>query len=318
MNSWGFGRVVMARFLPGCRGRAALAMFLFLVASISCERQSVLEKATAEYEAGRYSEAVFLIRHYFKKGGEQTAPLLFLVGKAWLRAGSEAEAEDAFRACVGKDPSFGSQAAEFLKGEAVAGITSGDAAKGRRLMAAALDFEPAIDFGPYNAEVAALYLDRKDFDSAIRYLETYLKDNPKAPGAAEAMINLAAAYEQKGDAGKAIEIYTKFQESYPKSRLASNALWELENLLLKEAETYRANGETDRAELVLKNLASTAGSPMVRERATFLLGEISEQRGDPKSAIRYYREVIDVGSTGLLVGKAKERIEKLQASPRRR
>jgi len=314
----GLGRVLVGCRLPGRRVWAVLAVSLFLVASLSCEKKSVLDKAQAEYEAGRYNEAVFLIRHYFKKGGEQTAPLLFLAGSAWLKAGSEAEVEDSFRACVRKDPSFGSKVAQFCKAEAVAGIASGDAARGRRLMQVALDFQPGLDFGAYNNEAAALYLDRKDFDTAVRYLETYLRDNPKSPGAAEAMINLAAAYEKKGDAAKAIEVYTKFQESYPKSRLASNALWELENLLLREAETLRANGETDRAEPILANLASTAGSTMVRERANFLLGEMSEQRGDPKSAVRYYREVVDSGSTGLLVGKAKERIERLQASKRRR
>jgi len=318
MTRTGLGRVFIARSLPGRRGWAAIAVCLSLAASLSCGKKSVLDEATVEYDAGRYREAVFLIRHYFKKGGEQTAPLLFLAGKAWLKAGSEAEAEDSFGACAKEDPAFGSAIAQFLKVEAIEGIASGDAAKGRRLMLAALNFKPGLDFGQYNDAAAALYVDRKDFETAIRYFEMYLRDNPKAPGAAEAMINLAAAYEKKGDSAKAIETYTKFQESYPKSRLASNVLWELENLLLKEAETYRASGETDKAEPILAKLASTAGSPMARERANFLLGEMYEQRGDPKNAIRYYREVVDLGSTGRLVEKAKERIEKLQVPRRRR
>lgn len=311
------GRICVAFSTPGRGGCAALAVCFVLAASASCEKQSVLDKANAEYEAGRYREAVFLIRHYLKKGGEESAPLFFLAGKAWLRAGSEAEAEDSFTACVKKDPSFGLQVADFLKEESVAGFAAGDAAKGRRLMLAALGFKPGLDFGQYDNAAAALYLDRKDFDSAITYLDRYLRAYPKAPGSAEAMINLAAAYEKKGDIEQAITTYTKFQQSYPKSRLASNALWELETLLLKEAETDRANGDSEKAEPILTNLASSASSPMVRERANFLLGEMNEERGDAQSAIRYYRQVVELG-TGRLVERAKENIEKLQASKKRR
>ncbi len=297
---------------------AALALFVAACAWSSCGKESILDKATAEYEAGRYQEAVFLIRHYLKKGGEESAPILLLAGKAWLKSGSEAEAEDSFTACVKKDPSLALQVAEFLKTEAMSSFASGDAGRGRRLMLDALGFKPGLDFGQFDNAAASVYLERKDFDSAIEYLNRYLTAYPKAGGSAEAMVNLAAAYEKKGDIERAISTYTRFQESFPKSRLASNALWELETLLLKEAESDRAGGSVGKADTILTNLAASASSPMVRERANFLLGEMSEERGDRQSAIRYYRQVVELGTTGRLVERAKESIERLQASGKRR
>jgi len=318
MTRNGLGRESGARALRGRREWAALALCCALLGSIACEKKEpILEQATAEYEAGRYREAVFLIRHHFKKGGEQTAPLLFLAGKAWLKDGSEAEAEDSFDACVKKDPAYGRTIAEFLRSESIAAFAARDTARGRRLMLSALTFQSDLRFGEYDNEAAALFLDRRDFGAAIRYLEAYLQDNPNAPGAAEAMINLASAYEKSGNAASAIETYKQFQERYPKSRLATNALWELENLLMKEAEGCRARGETAQAEEILGNLSRTATSPLVRERANFLLGEMCEERGDAACAASYYRIVIDLGGTGRLVEKAKERIEKMRLPQRR-
>ena len=68
----------------------------------------------------------------------------------------------------------------------------------------ALSFQSGLDFGEYNVVAGKLYLDRREFDKAIAYLEKYLNAFPEAPNAAEATIDLAAAYEKKGDADKAI------------------------------------------------------------------------------------------------------------------
>jgi TolA-binding protein len=182
----------------------------------------------------------------------------------------------------------------------------------------ALSFQSGLDFGEYNVVVGKLYLDRRAFDKAIAYLEKYLNAFPDASNAAEATIDLAAAYEKKGDIDQAISLYRRFQERYPNSRLASNALWEFENLLLKEAEKLYRDGAVNEAELLLAELAPSAGSPLVKERTNFLLGEISEGRGDVREAMRYYREVVNSGSSGRLVQKAKENIERLEMSKRRR
>ncbi len=59
---------------------------------------------------------------------------------------------------------------------------------------------------------------------------------------------------------------------------------------------------------------------MVREKANFLLAEISEQTGDTEAALRYYREVVNLslGESGRLLEKAKERIEALELARKRK
>jgi tetratricopeptide (TPR) repeat protein len=312
-----FGRAVAMRSPLGMRYPASLVALALLV-SLSCGRESILERAAKEYEAGRYREAVFLIRHYVKKGGQQSPELLLLFGKSWLKTGSEAEAQTAFEECRKKDPAYGPKIAQFLGDEAIASIRESDVARGKRLMLLALSFQGGLDFGEYDVIAAGLYFDRREFDTAIVYLKKYLGAFPEAPGAAEAMIELAEAYEEKGNADSAIAIYRKFQERYPRSRLTSSAAWELEGLLLREAESLYDQGAVNEAESVLVGLASTAGSPLVKERTSFLLGELCEKRGDTKGAVRRYREVVNSGSSGRLVEKAKERIEQLEMQKRRR
>jgi tetratricopeptide (TPR) repeat protein len=305
------------RSLPGARCLVSLGVSALLAAS-SCNRAEILGKAEKEYAAGRYRESVFLIRHSIKKGQPPSADLLFLLGKSWLKSGSEAEARSSFEDCRKKNASYGPKIARFLKDEATASIKSLDVPRGKRMIMLALSFQSGLDFGEYNVVAGKLYLDRREFDKAITYLEKYLNAFPDAPNAAEAMIDLAAAHEKRGDADQAISLYRRFQERYPRSRLASNALWELENLLLKEAENLYQDGAVSEAESLLAGLAPSAGSPLVKERTNFLLGEISEGRGDVKEAVRHYREVVNSGSSGRLVQKAKENIERLEMPKRRR
>ena len=119
----------------------------------------------------------------------------------------------------------------------------------------------------------------------------------------------------KGDVGDAVSLYRLFLERYPQSRFQSTVAWKLDNLLFESAEKLREGGETGEAELILSDLAASAASPIVRERSFFLLGEIREEQSDLENAIRYYREVVNLnlGSSGRLAEKAKERIEKLES-----
>jgi tetratricopeptide (TPR) repeat protein len=311
------GRAVAMRSLFGQRF-SILIPLLALLAALACGHESILDRAMREYEGGRYREAVFIIRHHIKKGGQTSAELMFLFGKSWLKSGSEAEAQAAFEECIKKEAGFGTKIAQFLRSEALSSVKASDVARGKRMMLLALDFQSDLDFGEYNVFAAELYIERREFDKAIPYLERYLEKFPAASGGAEAMIELASAYEKKGDAGKAISLYRKFQETYPKSRLASNAVWELESLLLKEAEALYGDGAVSEAESVLVELQWTGANPLVKERTNFLLGEICEKRGDATNAVRHYREVVNSGSSGRLVEKAKERIEKLEMQKRRR
>ena len=76
-----------------------------------------------------------------------------------------------------------------------------------------------------------------------------------------------------------------------------------------------SGGDPEEAERILGDLAATAGNPLIREKANFLLAEIYESRADYNTAVKYYTEVINLnlGSSGRLVERAKERIERIEA-----
>ncbi len=279
----------------------------------------MLEKADKEYEKGRYREAIFVIRHHFRRGGERRPDLLFLAGKAYLALGSEAEAEDAFAEAFSKDSTLAGEISAYFRAEAEKSLQSGLALKGKRFMRQALTYDHDIDFDGYNAIAGDIMMDLKDYESAARYFERYLESYPDSSGAAEVMLSLGNAYEEMGETRAAIENYRRFRDRYPMSRLKTTVTWKLENLVYRMAEESLAEGKLDDAKLALEDLASGASARLVRERANFLLGEISEQTGDREAALRYYREVVNLnlGESGRLLDKAKERIEELEMARKR-
>ncbi len=309
-KSW---RIPFMRFVYVC-------LVIGMMVGMGCGRESVYTRATKEFEAGRYRETIFLIKHHFRRGGDRSPELLFIAGKAWLRLGSEAEAEDAFAECYSIDSTWAPKIAEYLREETVRSMSSGLTVKGKRILLQAISYEPGLDFGFYNAIAGEMLLARKDFDGAIHYFSRYLEEHADSAGAAGVMMNLATAYEGKGEIKEAIDLYRRFQDLYPKSRLKTTVQWKLENLLYQMSEEFLKSGDAERAESILVDLASAAGSPIARERANFLLGEISEARGDVERALTYYKEVVNLnlGSSSRLVEKAKERIEKLELERSRR
>ena len=297
-----------------CAGTLLVVMLL-----LSCGEKNVHEKANEEYENGRYREAIFVIRHHFRRGGERSPGLLLLAGKAYLELGIEAEAEDAFAEAYSADSSLAGEISVYLGDQAEKNIASGLTLKGKRLMKQALLYNGDIDFDGRNAIAGDIMMDRKDYASAARYFERYLHDYPDSSGTAEVMLRLGTAYEEMGRNEAAIEIYREFQERYPLSRLKTTVTWKLEELLFRRAEESLADGDLEGAKLALEDLASGAGARLVRERANFLLGEIAEQMGDREAALRYYREVVNLslGESGRLLEKAKERIERLELARKR-
>jgi tetratricopeptide (TPR) repeat protein len=178
------------------------------------------------------------------------------------------------------------------------------------------NYSHRLDYGRFNGRAGEILLEKKDYEGAIHYLRTSIEDYPDTSGAAMHMINLGAAYEGNNEILEAIDLYRVFQERYPKSRLVSTAKWKLENLLLNKSEELIIGGETEEAENLLLELSRSADNPLVREKVFFILGEIFEWRNDKDMAIEYYSKVVhmNLGSSGRLVEKAKERIVELEKS----
>ena len=221
---------------------AAVALALSL---LGCGKKDLLDQVEEEYGKGNYREALFLVKHHFRRGGERTPDLLFISGKAFLKLGRESEAADSFNEIFGIDSLWAPRLAEVLHDEAVESLENGNEAKGRRFILRAVDFRNDIDFGEYNADVGQLLLERKDFDGAVLYLTRYLEDHSDTTGAAGAMIDLGSAYEGRGEMLRAIDLYRSFKEKYPKSRLVPTVNWRLENLLLNTGEELLSGGETE-------------------------------------------------------------------------
>ena len=181
-------------------------------------------------------------------------------------------------------------------------------------MLRASNYGEDVEFGRYSSLAGRMLLERKDYDGAIHYLRNYLEVYADTTGAAEVMMDLGNAYEGRGEALKAIDIYRRFKETYPKSRLVSTATWKLENLLLSSGEELYSGGETEEAENVLLDLAATADNPLVREKANFMLAGIYEARHEYERAIEAYSRVVhmNLGSSGRLVESGKERIVELE------
>jgi len=305
----------MIVFRTHFRRLACLALALLAVAGSSCGSKSVLEQAGEEYARGNYREAIYIVKLHFRRGGERTPQLLFLAGESYLRLGIEAEAADNFAEAFSSDSTWAPRIAGVLREEALESLDKGLTAKGSRFIIQAVNYDSDLDFGVYNGLAGDLMLERRDYGGAIHYYTTFLVECPDTSGAARAMMDLGAAYEGNGDTLQAIQLYTDFQERYPKSRLRSTAQWKLENLLLDSGRDMLYGGEPEEAALILGDLASSARNPLVREKANFLLAELYESRAEYDMAVRYYTEVINLnlGSSGRLAEKAKERIERIEA-----
>lgn len=305
----------MIVFRPNFRRLVCLALAVMATAAVACGSKSILEQAEEEYAKGNYREALYVARLHFRKGGERTPELLFLSGKAYIRLGIEAEASDSFAEVFSSDSTWAPMIAGVLKEEALESLEAGLTAKGSRFIIQAVNYDQDLDFGQYNGLAGDLMLDRKDYRGAIHYYRSFLESYPDTAGAAAVMMDLGSAFEGHGDTLEAISLYRDFQDRYPKSRMKSTAEWKLENLLLDSGKEMLTGGEPEEAERILGELAATAGNPLVREKANFLLAEIYESRADYPMAVRFYTEVINLnlGSSGRLAEKAKERIESIEA-----
>ncbi len=297
------------------RRLACLGLAMMTTAAASCGNKTVFEQAEEEYAKGNFREALFITRLHFRRGGECTPELLFLTGKSYMKLDIEAEASDSFAEVFSSDSTWAPMIAGVLRDEALENLEKGLVKKGSRFIIQAVIYGKDLDFGRFNGIAGDLMLDRKDYRGAIDYYTVFLGQYPDTAGAAVVMMDLGAAYEGYGDTLEAIQLYREFQDRYPESRMRSTAQWKLENLLLDSGREMLSGGEPEEAERILGELAATAGNPLVREKANFLLAEIYESRADYSMAVRYYTEVVNLnlGSSGRLVEKAKERIERIEA-----
>ena len=180
----------MIVFRPYFRRLVCLGLVFMAAASASCGSKSVLEKAEEEYAAGNYREALYIVRHHFRRGGERSPELLFLAGKSYMRLGIEAEASDSFAEIFISDSTWAPKIAGILRDEALESLDKGLTAKGSRFIIQSVNYDPDLDFGLFNGLAGDLMLDRKDYGGAIHYYSVFLEEYPDSSGAASVMMDL--------------------------------------------------------------------------------------------------------------------------------
>lgn len=291
--------------------------FAIFFNAYSCSgKSSVMDDAKKYYNNGKYKDAIFVIKHYMRRGGEGTPGLFFIEGSSYLKLGMESQAIESFRSCYESDTTWAEKIAETIREEAVREFERGNYLKARRMAEQAVGFVPGIEFGRYDAIVGNLLLDKKMDDLAADYFERYIRNYPDTSGLSKVMFNLATAYANTGDTVRAVDVCREIINKYPKSTVKSNAKWMLENMLYARAESAFNSGEYDVSKLMLNEIIAETTNPVMKEKVYFLLGSAYEKMAEYKSAVRCYREVINLnlGSSSRLLEKAKERIEKLEAT----
>lgn len=293
--------------------RIVLILFT-LITVFSCGNGSVLERVEEEYENGNYREAIFLVRHHLHEGGSRDPRLLFIAAESMMELGIEGEAADYFAEIYGADSSWASKIAEVLRNKAFHCLEEGAEGRGRRYMIQAAGYDPGLSFAEYDLEVGKALLEGNDCRGAIKYLQDYLSSYSDSAGAAEAALNLAAAYQRCGAPLKAIDTYKALIVKYPLSRFVSTARWNYENLSIEEAEEMIEGGESAEARSLLEQLVNSRSSTLIRVQAYFMLGEIYSEQGLIDKALECYRMILrlNLGSSGRFAEKAKERIEELE------
>jgi len=307
----------MMRFVNLKKGLVLTFVVLLLCISIfSCSKKSPVEEARKFIGNGKYRDALFVIKHYFKRGGERSPELLFLAGISYLKLGIESDASESFEECISRDKRWAGKIAEIYSKEVARAVEKKKLAKAKRMIAEAIHFNPGVDFGRYNVIAGNVLMEQRSDSLAVVYFERYMLAHPDTSGISRVMLDLATCYENMGDTTKAVEMCRNLITRFPKSQLRSSAEWKLENLLYEKALGAFNAGQADEARLMLEEIVSSSKNPVIKEKAYFLLGRIYERLGDRDKAIRFYREVVNLnlGSSSRLLEKAKERIEELEVS----
>ncbi|MGB0992697.1 MAG: tetratricopeptide repeat protein [Akkermansiaceae bacterium] len=161
----------------------------------------------------------------------------------------------------------------------------------------------------------------------IEKMLSNVRDNaPRAASASKAQLAIGQVWQKEGNAAKAIAAYEQLGRDYGDSPQAHEALFQTgEILVLKSKRGNQNKAHVHRARNIYTDLIHRyPGSNRVadaKRRLTLLGGqdiqrsfEIAEfyrGKGQNKSALFYYREVVRKSSSGALHDKAKRRIAEL-------
>jgi len=140
---------------------------------------------------------------------------------------------------------------------------------------------------------------RRDRETALATLDRLVREHPKSPDAADALLLKAELLEAANRVAEAEKTYARLAADYPDEDEAATALWRL-----GWAAWFRGNliESTSR----WTRLQTARGGASLREPATYWLGRAWERRGDREQAARQFGALVrDAPRTyyGLLAAK---------------
>lgn len=272
-----------------------------------------LEYAHEFFKAGQYPEAVReykkLLKHYEK--AREAAEAQFYVGRTWEELKKYFQAVDAYQKVVDRYP-FSDLGPKVVERQyVIANLFMEGKAKDSRFATSLLGneynlvdvFRKVIKNDPYGAyapasqfKIGLFYLGRNEYQQARDEFEKTMNDYPDSKWAESARYQIAVAdskrsvpaqYDQKVT-NVALEGFEDFVRTNPESELSADARKEIERLRLKEAEN------------------------------AFVVADFYRKNKQPKSAVLYYKGVIEQYGDTVWADKAQAEIDAINSGAARK
>jgi soluble lytic murein transglycosylase len=268
--------------------------------------------ASVESAAGDPAAAVKLLQRVLASHPDRpdVTRTRYLLGEALRAAGDQPEAAKVFAALWLQAPaSYGDVAEAQLKALTEAGVTvpaptaADRAQRAERLLAGGLieraraeaealvaekpapDVrEPAARRPGWLLELGKLH-QRRDREAALATLDQLVRDHPKSPDAADALLLKAELLEAANRAADAEKTYARLAADYPDEDEAAIALWRL-------GWTAWFRGNLIESTSRWTRLQTARGGSGLRDSATYWLGRAWERRGDRDQAARQFAALV--------------------------
>lgn len=272
----------------------------------STAAEKMLAQARAYQSAGKTGRALSTYKGIFKKYPytKSGAEARFAQGQILDQQGDLMKAFDAYQDVISRYP-------------------------GSRHYATAISRQEAVAHAAATGVIKNNFLGMKTRISTekVEKMLGHVRDNaPRATSAPKAQYAIGRIWQQAGNAEKAIAAYQRISLDYPSSEPAPEALYQTGEILVLKAErgnhnTAHVNRARDIYRDLVQNYPGHSRAADARKRLTMLGGqdiqrsyttaEFYRKKGNTKSAIFYYQEVLRKTKSGNYYNLAKKRLAEL-------
>jgi tetratricopeptide (TPR) repeat protein len=288
-------------------------VFAAVLGSGCSQEKKTIAEIRGAYDSGDYREAVAFCRNAVRKGME-SPEVYYYYGASLVSLNRDYEGFRFLNKAAVLDPEISPRIAEFLLDSGIASFRKRLRSQAAKRMRHAAEIDPAVDLGTFVYMVADEYFAENDYERAAQFYRRALDQHPDTSVAEAAYFNLAKSYVEIGTPVRARESLKELLDRYPDGRLATQARWQLVNLLYEEGEKQFVLGNYEDTIEVINELLARTRNPGMSQKSRFLLGESYERLGDMEQAYQQYQKIIetDRGASGRIVERAKQKIAALR------